>query len=84
MSTPALFLDRDGVINVDLGYVHRVEDERFVDGIFELVATARRAAGVGTCLPPGQVGARGADAVIVTLRKALAYLARGGEPRPLP
>ena len=28
----AVFLDRDGVINVDRGYVHKVEDFRFVPG----------------------------------------------------
>jgi D-glycero-D-manno-heptose 1,7-bisphosphate phosphatase len=28
----AVFLDRDGVINVDHGYVHKVEDFRFVPG----------------------------------------------------
>ena len=33
----ALFLDRDGVINLDYGYVHRVRDFEFVPGIFELV-----------------------------------------------
>lgn len=32
----ALFLDRDGVVNVDTGYVHRPEQVTFVDGIFEL------------------------------------------------
>jgi D-glycero-D-manno-heptose 1,7-bisphosphate phosphatase len=32
----ALFLDRDGVINVDRGYVHRPEQLEFVPGIFEL------------------------------------------------
>lgn len=32
----ALFLDRDGVINVDRGYVHRIEQIEFVPGIFEL------------------------------------------------
>ena len=32
----ALFLDRDGVINVDYGYVYKVSDFKFVDGIFEL------------------------------------------------
>lgn len=32
----ALFLDRDGIINVDKNYVHRPEDFEFVDGIFEL------------------------------------------------
>jgi D-glycero-D-manno-heptose 1,7-bisphosphate phosphatase len=37
----ALFLDRDGVINVEKNYVHRIEDFEFLPGIFELTATAR-------------------------------------------
>jgi D-glycero-D-manno-heptose 1,7-bisphosphate phosphatase len=37
----ALFLDRDGVINVDHAYVHRIEQFEFVPGIFELVRCAR-------------------------------------------
>ena len=32
----ALFLDRDGVINVNYGYVHRPEKFDFIDGIFDL------------------------------------------------
>ncbi len=40
---PALFLDRDGVINVNHGYVHTAEATEFIDGIFELVARARAA-----------------------------------------
>jgi len=32
----ALFLDRDGVINVDRGYVHRADQFEFIPGIFEL------------------------------------------------
>lgn len=32
----ALFLDRDGVINIDKGYVHKIEDFEFVEGIFDL------------------------------------------------
>jgi D-glycero-D-manno-heptose 1,7-bisphosphate phosphatase len=43
VSTPALFLDRDGVINEEIGYLHKAEDVRWVPGIFELckVATGR-------------------------------------------
>ena len=41
MGTPALFLDRDGVINVDHGYVHRIEDFEFMPGIFELCRAAK-------------------------------------------
>ncbi len=37
---PALFLDRDGVINVEKNYVHRVEDFDFLDGIFDLCRAA--------------------------------------------
>ncbi len=36
----ALFLDRDGVVNVDDGYTHREQDFRFMPGIFELVRWA--------------------------------------------
>ncbi len=41
MANAALFLDRDGVINVDHGYVHRVEDFDFIPGIFDLVRAAQ-------------------------------------------
>lgn len=40
MSERALFLDRDGVVNVEVGYLHRAEEVRFVDGIFSLCRTA--------------------------------------------
>ncbi len=36
----ALFLDRDGVININHGYVHAPEQTDWVPGIFELVANA--------------------------------------------
>lgn len=32
----ALFLDRDGVINVEKDYLFKIEDFEFIDGIFEL------------------------------------------------
>lgn len=38
----ALFLDRDGVINVDHGYVHKPEDTEWMPGIFELCAKVQR------------------------------------------
>jgi D-glycero-D-manno-heptose 1,7-bisphosphate phosphatase len=38
---PALFLDRDGVINEEVGFLHRPEEIRFVPGIFELIRKAR-------------------------------------------
>lgn len=37
---PALFLDRDGVINVDRGYVHCIEDFEWLPGIFDLARAA--------------------------------------------
>jgi len=38
---PALFLDRDGVINWDYGYVHRKESFDFKPGIFDLILDAK-------------------------------------------
>ncbi|MDD5156424.1 D-glycero-beta-D-manno-heptose 1,7-bisphosphate 7-phosphatase [Sulfurimonas sp.] len=32
----ALFLDRDGVVNIEINYLYKIEDFIFVDGIFEL------------------------------------------------
>lgn len=39
MSTlrPALFLDRDGVINVDRGYVAKIDDFEWIDGAIDCV-----------------------------------------------
>lgn len=35
MSTPAAFIDRDGVINIDHGYVCKVDDFEYIDGVFD-------------------------------------------------
>jgi len=40
---PALFLDRDGVLNEDRGYVHRWEDFIWIDGAREAIAAFNRA-----------------------------------------
>ena len=39
-SCPALFLDRDGVINFDHGHVYKVDNFDFLPGIFDLLTTA--------------------------------------------
>jgi len=38
---PALFLDRDGVINLDKGYISRIENFSFVSGIFPVIRIAQ-------------------------------------------
>ena len=40
MTMKGLFLDRDGVINYDNNYVHKIEDFIFKDSIFELCRLA--------------------------------------------
>lgn len=35
--TKALFLDRDGIINIDKTYIYRYEDIEWVNGIFDLI-----------------------------------------------
>jgi D,D-heptose 1,7-bisphosphate phosphatase len=37
LSRPAVFFDRDGVLNVDAGYTHRVADLRWVEGAVKAV-----------------------------------------------
>ena len=34
-SVPAIFLDRDGTINVDHGYVHEIDNFEFIDGVID-------------------------------------------------
>jgi len=35
MTIKTIFLDRDGVINKEVGYLYKIQDFEFVDGIFE-------------------------------------------------
>jgi D-glycero-D-manno-heptose 1,7-bisphosphate phosphatase len=55
MSRPAAFLDRDGVINVDHGYVVRHEDFRWVPGVREAAARLH-AAGYALVVVTNQSG----------------------------
>lgn len=41
MTTKALFLDRDGVVNVDKSYVYRWEDFEFIPEIFDIIKMAK-------------------------------------------
>jgi len=38
----ALFLDRDGVINVEKNYLYKIDDFEFIDGVFDAVGFFRR------------------------------------------
>jgi D-glycero-D-manno-heptose 1,7-bisphosphate phosphatase len=52
---PGLFLDRDGVINVDTNFLYRPEECRLIDGIAGLVHTANQL-GYVTCVITNQSG----------------------------
>ena len=35
MPIKTIFLDRDGVINKEVGYLHKIKDFKFIDGVFD-------------------------------------------------
>ncbi len=39
---PAIFLDRDGTINVDHGYVHEIDNFQFIDGVIEAMQQLKK------------------------------------------
>ncbi|AMO80773.1 D-glycero-beta-D-manno-heptose 1,7-bisphosphate 7-phosphatase [Obesumbacterium proteus] len=39
---PAIFLDRDGTINVDHGYVHESDNFQFIDGVIDAMAELKK------------------------------------------
>ncbi len=42
MAAKALFLDRDGVVNIDTGYTHRADDFTLIEGILDLCRAAKQ------------------------------------------
>ena len=40
---PAVFLDRDGTINVDKHYLHKIEDFEFLPGAIEAIKSLKNA-----------------------------------------
>lgn len=39
---PAIFLDRDGTINVDHGYVHEIDNFQFIDGVIDAMRELKK------------------------------------------
>ncbi|WP_414147471.1 D-glycero-beta-D-manno-heptose 1,7-bisphosphate 7-phosphatase [Erwinia sp. BNK-24-b] len=39
---PAIFLDRDGTMNVDHGYVHEIDNFQFIDGVIEAMRELKK------------------------------------------
>ncbi|WP_338561347.1 D-glycero-beta-D-manno-heptose 1,7-bisphosphate 7-phosphatase [Erwinia sp. E_sp_B04_7] len=39
---PAIFLDRDGTMNVDKGYVHEIDNFQFIDGAIEAMQELKK------------------------------------------
>lgn len=59
MAKPAVFLDRDGVLNVEAGYIHRVEDLHLIPGAAQAVLKLNQRQ-IFCCLVSNQSGpARG-------------------------
>ena len=39
---PAIFLDRDGTMNIDRGYVHEIDNFQFIDGVIEAMQELKK------------------------------------------
>lgn len=78
---PALFLDRDGVIVEEVGFLHRPEDVRLIDGAVDVIAAANRT-GVPVVVLTNQSGIGrglyGWGDFAATQARILAELARAG------
>ncbi|MGX3021870.1 D-glycero-beta-D-manno-heptose 1,7-bisphosphate 7-phosphatase [Ursidibacter sp. B-7004-1] len=42
MANKAIFLDRDGTINIDHGYVHQIDDFQFIDGVIDALLALKK------------------------------------------
>ena len=43
MARAAVFLDRDGTLNIDKGYVHRIEDWEWIPGAIDAITALKKA-----------------------------------------
>lgn len=81
MNVPALFLDRDGVINVDKTYVYRFEDIEWMPEIFEILRWANHHGRKVVVLTNQSGIGRGyytKDDVMLLHRQMTEYLAKKG------
>lgn len=79
--TKALFLDRDGIFNVDKTYTYRWEDIEWVDGIFDLIRFANENGFLVIVLTNQSGVARGKyreEDILVLHKKMSEYLAARG------
>ena len=42
MANKAIFLDRDGTINIDHGYVHQIDDFQFIEGVIDTLRKLKK------------------------------------------
>lgn len=70
---PAVFLDRDGVLNEDIGYLHRVQDLRWIPGALDAIRLANRSGRLVFVVTNQSGVARGLydEAAIATLHSAM-------------
>ena len=76
MARRAVFLDRDGVLNIEAGYIHRVEDLNLIPGAAQAVRLLNDR-GIFCCLASNQAGpARGyyPDSHVQALHERLCQL----------
>ncbi|MBT0587200.1 D-glycero-alpha-D-manno-heptose-1,7-bisphosphate 7-phosphatase [Alteromonas oceanisediminis] len=71
----ALFLDRDGIINVNHGYVYKIDDIDFVEGIFHLIKRFV-AAGYQPVIVTNQSGIARGFYSVDEFHAAMAYIQR--------
>lgn len=42
MANKAIFLDRDGTINIDHGYIHQIDDFQFIEGVIDTLRQLKK------------------------------------------
>lgn len=83
MSRPALFLDRDGVVNVERNYLFRIEECAFMDGVFEICRRFRER-GYATVVVTNQAGIARGYYTVEEMHRLHAWMAERFSERGVP